>query len=144
MTPKQPSPELVTMFIEALDLAVDCFGSGDHTPFILYVNESGDSHFIDVEDVKGNVDANLVEAAREIVSNIGEKGQRYVLAYDSYLTTDGVKTDAAIVEAGEKGAPDAFIVAQRYRVKKRSREPEKIDKPAIIGSTKQLLGAPTK
>jgi hypothetical protein len=139
-----PTPELEKMFIEALDLAVNCFCGGNHNPFILYVNESGDSHFIDVEGVKGNVDSNLVEAAREIVSNIGQKGQRYVLAYDSYLTTDGVKTDAAIVEAADKSAPGAFIIAQRYRVKKRSRKPEKIGKPQIIGSTKQLLGVSTK
>jgi hypothetical protein len=95
---QKPSPELVKMFIEALDLAVNCFSSGDHNPFIVYVNESEDSHFIDVKDAEGNVDANLVEVARGIVSNIGKEGQRYVLAYDSYLTTDGVKTDAAIVE----------------------------------------------
>jgi hypothetical protein len=74
MTPKQPSPELGKMFIEALDLAVNRFCSGDHNPFIVYVNESGDSHFIDVKDVEGNVDVNLVEVARGIVSNIGQKG----------------------------------------------------------------------
>ena len=127
------------MFIEALDLAVDRFCSGDHNPFILYVNESGDGHHIDVKDVEGNINANLVEAARETISNIG-KGQRYILAYDSYLTTDGVKTDAAIAEAAESGAPEAFIIAQRYRVGKRSKKPEKLGKPAIIGLTKQLLG----
>jgi hypothetical protein len=147
MEPDQPmqnlSPELVKMVIEALDLAVNCFCSGDHNPFILYVNKSGDSHFIDVEDTEGNVDANLVEAAREIVSNIGKEGQRYVLAYDTYVTIDGVKTEAAIVEAAERGAPEAFRIVQRYRVRKRSKKPEKIGKPAIIGSTKQLLGAPT-
>lgn len=71
MTPKQPSPELVKMFIEALDLAVNRFCSGDHNPIVVYVNESGDSHFIDVKDVEGKTDANLVEAARGIVSNIG-------------------------------------------------------------------------
>jgi hypothetical protein len=140
---KNPSPELVKMFIEAFDLAVDRFCSGDHTPFIIYVNESGDSHLIDVKDVEGNIDANLVEAAREIISNIGKEGQRYALAYDSYLTIDGVKTDAAIVEAAERGAPEAFIIGQRYLLGKRSKKPEKIGKPAIIGSTKQLLGALT-
>ena len=96
------------MFVEALDLAVDRFCSGDHNPFILYINESGDGHFIDVKDVEGNMNADLVEAARETVSNIGQEGQRYILAYDSYLTTDGVKTDAAIAEAAERGAPEAF------------------------------------
>ena len=70
---QNPSPELVKMFIQALDLAVDCFSSGDHNPFIVYVNKSGDSHLIDVEDIEGNIDANLVEAAREIISNIGKE-----------------------------------------------------------------------
>lgn len=144
MTPKQPSPELVKTFIEALNLAVNRFCSGDHNPIVVYVNESGDSHFIDVKDVEGKTDANLVEAARGIVSNIGQKGQRYVLAYDSYFTTDGVKTDAAIVEAADKSAPEAFIIVQRYRVKKRSKKPEKIGKPVIVGSTKQLLDVSTK
>lgn len=140
---QKPSPELVKMFIEALDLAVDCFCGGDHNPFIVYVNKSGDSHLIDVKDTEGSIDANLVEAARGIISNIGKEGQRYVLAYDSYVTIDGVKTDAAIVEAAERNAPEAFIIGQRYRVGKRSKKPEKIGKPGIIGSTKQLLGVST-
>ena len=134
-------PEFQELALKALDLALDCFSAGEHNPFILFVDESGQGQLVEVKDTEGNVNDKLVEMARQMVAEtIGTKAQRYAIAYDGYITIDGERTDAAFVEAGERGDPEAFLIAQRYRVKKRSKKPEKRGKPLITGPGRQLLG----
>jgi hypothetical protein len=85
--------------------------------------------------------SDLVDVARHTVAEgIGQVAHLCALAYDGYLTTDGERTDAAFVEAGERGQPEAFLIAQRYRVKKRSGKVERVGQPTIIGGAEQLLG----
>ena len=137
---REISTKLQTLASEAIDLALDFFSAGEQNPFILLVDELSKNTFIDVKDVEGNVSVQLVDMAKQIVSKVSVRStQRYVIAYDSYVTMDGVRTDAVIVEAADRGDPDAFLIAQRYRVKKRSKKPEKIGSPVIIGSAGQLL-----
>jgi hypothetical protein len=125
--------------LEAIDLAVDCFAAGEHNPFILFVDERGRTQLVDVKDAEGNITPQLVEGARHIVSQgIPETASRYAIAYDGYLTVDGERTDAAFVEAAERGDREAVLIAQQYRIKKRSKKPERIGPPTVVGSAEQL------
>jgi hypothetical protein len=131
--------ELKRLAFEAIALAVDCFAAGEHNPFILFVDASGQTQLIDVKDAGGNITRQLVEEARRIVSqSIPRTAKRYAIAYDGYLTIDGERTDAAFVEAAERGDREAVLIAQRYRVKKRSKKPERIGSPTIVAPAEQL------
>ena len=131
--------ELQQLVLEALDLAVGCFSDGEHNPFVIFHDDTGKSHLIDVKSADGNISPELVDDARRIVSEAADQPQRYAIAYDGYLTTDGVKRDAAFVEAGEQGDTEAFVVAQCYRIKKRPKGVEKVGDPVIVASAKQLI-----
>jgi hypothetical protein len=134
------SDELWELAAEALDLAVDCFAAGESNPIVLFVDGSGQRHMVDVKDAQGNVTPQLVEAARGVVSEgVGASAQRYAVAFDGYLTTDGERLDAAFVEAGERGQPEAVVFAQRYRVKKRSGKVERVGRPELVQVVEQLL-----
>jgi hypothetical protein len=132
--------ELQRLALEALDLAVGCFCEGDQNPFIIFEEEDGKSHLIDVQSADDVIDPRLVEDARQFVSNDLVDALRYAIAYDGYLTLDGAKCDAAFVEAGERGEPKAFVLAQRYRLKKRKKGFEKVGRPVIVATADQLLG----
>jgi hypothetical protein len=134
------SDELWGLVSSALDVAVDCFAAGEQNPFVLFVDKSGQRHMIDVKDAEGNVTPQLVESARSIVSeSVGATALRYAVAFDGYLTVDGERSDAAFVEAGERGQAEAVVFAQRYRVKKRSRKVERVGRPTLVQQARQLL-----
>jgi len=99
------SAELWELASEALDLAVDCFAAGESNPIVLFDDRSGQRPMVDVKDDQSNVTPELVQAARGVVSEgVGTAAQRYAIAFDGYLTTDGERLDAAFVEAGERGS----------------------------------------
>lgn len=134
------SDELWGVASEALDLAVDCFAIGESNPIVLFVDEAGQRHMVDVKDAQGNITPQLVETARGIVSKgFGASARLYAVAFDGYLTTDGQRLDAAFVEAGERGQPDAVVFAQRYRVKKRSGKADRVGRPELVKVAAQLL-----
>ena len=134
------SDDLWGLASEALDLAVDCFAAGESNPIVLFVDGSGQRHMVDVKDAQGNVTPQLVETARNVVAEgVGAAARLYALAYDGYLTTDGQRLDAAFVEAGERGQPEAVVFAQRYRVKKRSGKVERVGRPELVQAAAQLL-----
>jgi hypothetical protein len=139
VTMNEMGVELQELVLEALDLAVGCFSEGEQNPFVIFHDRAGKSQLIDVKGADGNIDPQLVDDARRIVSEVIDQPQRYAIAYDGYLTTDGVKYDAAFVEAGERGEPEAFVVAQCYRVKKRKKGVEKVGNPLIVASAKLLI-----
>ncbi len=135
------SRQLYKLANEALDLAVDCFAAGEHNPFIILVDAKGRSHLLDIKDATGNIGPHLLAQARRVVSDVGPK--RYAIAYDAYLTTDGAKRDAALVEIGERDNPDAFVVAQRYRPQKALKGFRKLGHPTLVASADPLLLKPS-
>jgi hypothetical protein len=135
-----PSADLQQLALQAVEAAVESFAGGDPNPFVFFVDESGQSHTVAVR-IAGDADGSeIVEAARNLVSQgIGEAAYLYALAYDGYLTTDGERFDAVFIEAGERGQSEAVLIAQRYRMKKRSKRVELIGRPTIIDSVDMLL-----
>ena len=134
------SDKLWELASEAFDLAVDCFAVGKSNPIVLFDDSSGQRHMVDVKDAQGNVTPELVEAARGVLSeSASAAAQRYAIAFDGYLTVDGKRLDAAFVEAGERGQPEAVVFAQHYRVKKRSGKVERVGRPILVQAAQQLL-----
>jgi hypothetical protein len=127
------SQKLRRWAFEALDLGFGCCNDGDHAPFILLVDETGQRHLLDLKNVSGVIDSTLVEAGREIIRGF-KSGQLYGLVWDGYLTTDGVKQDAMFVEAGAQGATEALVFAQVYKRRARSKQLEKVGPPLVASS----------
>ncbi len=134
------SAELQRLGLMALDSAVDSFCAGENYPRIVVEDDAGEFHTIVLKGTDVVTDAHLVDDARRLVSENFGNASRYAIAYDGYLTLEGVKCDAAFIEAGERGQPEAFILAQRYRLKKRGRGFVKVGKPVIVAKADQLLG----
>ena len=128
------SKELRQWASEALDLGFGCFSDGDHAPFILLLDNTGQRHLIELKNVSGIIDSTLVERGREIIQSF-PSGQFYGLVWDGYLTKGGVKKDAVFVEAAAKGETVAFVFAQPYRRKMRSNTLEKVGTPSVATST---------
>jgi hypothetical protein len=116
-----------------LDLGFSCLIDGDHAPFILLVDETGQRHLLDLKNVTGVINPTLVETGREVIRGF-KSGQLYGLVWDGYWTTDGVKQDAVFVEASAQGATEALVFAQVYRRKARSKELEKVGPPLVASS----------
>ena len=107
------SEELQQLALQAIDVAVVAFTSGEPNPFVFFVDGTGESHTIVVATEEGTEGSDLVAIARQTVSEgIGQLAQLYALAYDGYLTTDGERFDAVFVEAGERGEAEASLIAQ--------------------------------
>jgi hypothetical protein len=133
--------ELQHLALEAVEAALAAFTGDEPYPFVFFVDGEGQAHTIVIAPKEGSDGSDLVEVARHTVAEeLGQVAQLYALAYDGYLTTDGERSDAAFVEAGERGQPAAFLIAQRYRVKKRSKKVESVGPPTIIDAAEQLLG----
>jgi hypothetical protein len=125
--------ELQQWACEALDLGFGCFGDGDHSPFIVLLDDTGQRGLIDLKSASGVIDSALLENGREIL-RIVKSGQLYGLVWDGYLTIDGVRQDAVFVEAAAHCGTQAFVFAQAYKLKTRTRPQEKIGRPLVAAS----------
>ncbi len=133
------SEGLEQLVLEAIELGYGCFGDGDHSPFVIILDNNANRQLIDFQNADENIDSDLLGSARETIRETFSSAKLYTLVWDGYLTTDGVKGDAVFAEAGEKGEADAFIFAQRYKQKKRAKSLEKIGDPEMGIITENLL-----
>ena len=77
-------------------------------------------------------------AAREHLAKSG--AERAVVARDGYLTVEGARTDAVIVEGQERdGASVSVVFAQRYRPGGRLRKFQTIGNAAFVGDGDSLF-----
>ncbi len=65
--------------------------------------------------------------------------QRVAIAYDGYLSVEGDRADAILVEAQERGMTTCVVFAQRYRPAKRFRAFESVGNAAFVGPGLSLL-----
>lgn len=112
--------QLLSFAEEALELGFNCISDGDHSPFVLMATAEDERHLVNLESASGTIDAELVDVGRHLIRDFDE-GQMYALVWDGYLTTDGTKSDAVFAEVGKRGGTKAFVFAQKYKQKKRSR-----------------------
>jgi len=133
------SDELQKWALEILDMGFECFCDGDYQPFIFLVNEDGEKDMINVAEVNGNIDSNLIETARQIVAKACSFAKIYIIVSAGCLHKDGVKCDTVVAEAGEKGESEALVFAQRYIENNEFESFEKVGRPAIVNTVENLL-----
>jgi hypothetical protein len=136
MRPMEPTDELMTFALFALDHAADSVldSGGPLIPFaLLDVNgERSLARFVgDLEDGQ--------QRARDAV-NATPSASMGAVAWDGYVTIHGERTDAVFVEASASGAEASIILAQRYvqagRVRKRL---ERLGNAAMVGAGSPLF-----
>lgn len=77
------------------------------------------------------------ERAREAIAALPVSVTAYALAYDGYITLDGTKFDAILVEASERNRPAGVRMAQRYTMKEQNFAT--VGNPALLGECETLL-----
>lgn len=120
---------------EALNLGFGSFNDGDHVPFILWEEASGKQHLINLETTDGEINAEIVEAGRDLIRQFAG-GKFYALVWDGFLTTARNRQDAVLVEVGECDG-ESFVIAQRYK-QSRSGALSKVGKPIIAAEADHL------
>lgn len=79
------------------------------------------------------------QRAREAVAALPPSATAYAMVYDGYITVQGTKFDAILVEASERGRPAGVRMAQRYTPKKFLRSFQTVGNPALLGECETLL-----
>jgi hypothetical protein len=126
----QPSPELLELIFFALDHGIESVrGGGSLVPFLLTTGSG--------RPTLARFVADSLERSREMVAEAASKlppdVNLYAFAIDGYLrgeTDDPL--DAIIVEAGQRGAPVAYLFAQTYRPKDLTQDLQTLGKPTFI------------
>jgi hypothetical protein len=97
-----PSEEFASFFFLAIDHGFDSIesGGGPLTPFAMTVSASGEKslHRFAADRLEQGL-----EMARSHVAANRESVSKYAIAWDGYVTLRGKRTDAILVEAGERG-----------------------------------------
>ncbi len=133
----QMSEEFADLMFLALDHGVESVkaSGGPLIPFIV-VEQDGkrELHRFATELLEEGQ-----QQARAAISALPASATAYALAYDGYITVDGKKFDAILVEASERGREAGVQMAQRYTPKKVLRSFQTVGNPALLGECETLL-----
>jgi hypothetical protein len=123
------------------------FGALDHA--IDSVRESGEPliPLVLLEEAEGRnlhrfVAEGLEESvlrARQAVADCSSAVSAYALAFDGFITLEGTKFDAILVEASQRHRANGIRMAQIYRPKKTFRSFKTIGNPALLGECPSLF-----
>jgi hypothetical protein len=80
-----------------------------------------------------------VAQARLAVSQLPSDVTAYAVAHDGYVTIEGTKYDAILVEASERGRTTAVIMAQRYIPKTAQQSFQRVGNPAMLREEQSRL-----
>lgn len=129
------SEQLQALAWQALDHAISSLdGGGPLVPFALVAGDKG----VQVARFAADSLEEGVEGGRAVLASLSpEDGHMAALAYDGYLTRDGVRSDAVFVEAQQRGMVASASIAQRYRPS--GGAPELLGNPADAGDVAPLL-----
>ena len=137
-----PTGEAFHAFVmEALDLAFGCFAKGDNIPFVVLGQPDGRRDLVELKPTNGTVGAKLIELGRELIVTFDD-AEIYGLLFDGYYTDDaGTKTDAVIMEAGQRGHAEGHVFVQRYTVDEAAQQHRKVGQPMLTQVVKNLWGS---
>lgn len=147
--PQQPqmSQRLADIAFFALDHGIYSIqdGEGPLVPFV--ISEQADSkrkldRYVSVAKVGASEVMVLEESlakARLAVSQLPSDVTAYAIAHDGYITLQGTKYDAILVEASERGRKGAVIMAQRYLPKTARQSFERVGNPALLREEESRL-----
>ena len=124
------SEALAELVFAAIDIGILSVkeSGGPLVPFVL-MQEDGNRtmHRFAAEMLEESL-----EQARAAVASAPASVTAYALAYDGYVTIDGQKSDAVMVEGCERGQASGQLFAQRYAAKKFLRPFHEVGNPALI------------
>jgi nucleotide-binding universal stress UspA family protein len=130
------SDELIDLALFALDHGVESIKDAGGPLVAFAVTEGPDGRNL-VRFPTERVEEGPAHA-REHIRGAGDP-VRVAIAYDGYVTVEGERTDAILVEAQERGQPASVIMAQRYRPGGRLRRFSTIGNAAFLGDGESLL-----
>lgn len=105
----EADPALLALAVAALDLGVDDAREGVLIPSLLVEAPEGRRLQRYIADCLEDGVAAARAAVRE------QRPQLAALVYDGYVTFEGERLDAVVVEAGRPELGDSLVLAQRYR-----------------------------
>ncbi len=131
----QPSKEFGDLFIAALDHGFESIkdGSGPLVPFTMTVSSDGQRAI--KRYFSGNLEEDAKRAQASITAGMPDVAM-YAIVWDGYVTIEGQRTDAILVEAGQASDPRGVQVCQRYRTVRKflwKKACERIGNPGILG-----------
>jgi len=128
--PPDPPPELIDLAFFALDHGTDSVleAGGDLVPFT--VTEADGQRTLR-RFVADRLEEGVNSARNALSTTSGV--ERAALAFEGYLTFEGGKAPAVIVEAFQAGEPEGMVLVQRHS------RTERIGNPALLGSCAPLF-----
>lgn len=125
-------PQLMELVFTALDHGVDSIRSsgGPLVPFLMMETEGARNMYRFVTE---RLEDGPVEA-RNALWSAEERPQFAVVCYDGYITTEGKRYDAVMVEAYDRKDPFCYVLAQRYKPKALLSRFTTIGNAAFIGT----------
>jgi hypothetical protein len=131
------SEQFADVIFFALDHGIDSIRSsgGPLTPFVVF--DQGGQRALK-RFVAETLELSQAEA-REAIKTCPSDVASCAVAYDGYITVDGKKWDAVLVEAFERGRASGVRMAQRYVPKKFLRKFHTEGNAALLGACEMLL-----
>lgn len=134
---ERPTDSLMELAFLALDHGIESVRDGGPlTPFLVAE--------IDGERKLERFDADTLEEALGRAETAADalpfSAAAYAVAHDGFVTVEGERTDAILVEAAERASERALVFAQRYRPKKLLRKATPIGNAALVGDAPNRLG----
>jgi hypothetical protein len=133
----EPNPKLMDVIFLAIDHGIESVrsGGGPLIPFVVTEGPKRELNRFALERLEEGV-----AKARDFVEKAGSEITFYAIAHDGFLTVEGNKFDASLVEGGERRAPKALLFAQRYEPPKGFYSKFKtIGNPAFTGEAENRL-----
>ena len=136
-----PSPEFADLFFLAVDHGFNSIqeGGGPLTPFTMVVRKSGERLL--VRFAADSLEEGVEQAKASIRPS--EEIAMYAIALDGFITLEGRKWDAILVEAGESNSKSGVMFCQRYLPAKkglfRNAPCERVGNPALVGRPQSRL-----
>src|SRR5258706_8641614 len=124
------SEKFADLVFLALDHGVESVRDGDGPliPFVIFEQDGKrELHRYAAERLE-----DCERQAREAVATLPPSVTAYALAYDGFITVQGTKFDAILVEASERGRPAGVRMAQRYIPKEHPRDFQTVGNPALL------------
>ena|SRR5258706_15642170 len=141
------SQRLADIAFFALDHGVHSIQDGDGplVPFVISEQADGKrklDRYVSVAKMgesEGWVLEESLAKARLAVSQLPSSVTAYAIAHDGYITIQGTKYDAILVEASERGRTSAVIMAQRYLPKTAQQSFQRVGNPALLREDESRL-----
>jgi len=127
--------EAVNLAFAAMDHGIDSIRAGG--PLVTFtLTETSEAGRTLTRFAASTFEESL-NAARQFLSN--SDATRGAVAYDGYLTVQGERSDAVVVEVFEAGSAEGFVLGQRYRPKRAFKKFETVGNPAAMGTCPPLF-----